>query len=285
MLDDNISLIRLQNVTKKYGSREILRNVSINIKPGEFIVIRGSNGSGKSTLLKIISGLIPFNSGQRLTKHPQFLIGYTPDRLPQLRMTSTEYLTHMGKLSKLSGYKLQERITELHRLFHLEQSKSLKMTAFSKGMLQKLNIMQAMLTTPDLLVLDEPFSGLDKQSVDDLVASLQKINEEGTAILAAVHDPLLVSRFSVRTFWIQKGLLEEKGSEELQEQWKVCFEITVSMNKQAAEQLIKAFSDVNYALDERNFVKFTVSKKEYRNFLLELIERDIELISLQRKEH
>lgn len=274
MNGSNNDLISLQGVSKRYGDNEVLSEATLTIERGEFVVIRGSNGSGKSTLLKIVSGLIPFSSGARIEKLPQSIIGYTPDRLTPIRMTSTEYLTHMGKISKLTGEKLQVRIRELHQLFQLEQSKSVKMTAFSKGMLQKLNLMQAMLKRPHLLVLDEPFSGLDKQSVQHLLAALQTIKAQGTAILAAVHDPSLASQFDITTYWIRNGILEAMNR---QENAKASYVITVEHNELVISQLVEQFPDAVYRSGDNGIVTFTVN-------ISECIQREIELISLQKQE-
>lgn len=278
------SLVVLNEVTKKYGNRNVLINVSLTIERGDFIVLRGSNGSGKSTLLKIVSGLIPLTSGQRLLKQPHVVIGYAPDRLSKLRMTSTEYLTHMGRISSIPKSLLQERIKELHMFFNLEQN-NLKMNLFSKGMLQKLNLMQAMIKTPDMLVLDEPFSGLDKESIQHLLYSLKKIKAGGTSILAAVHDPLLASQFESRTFWIREGRLEEVSVEELSEQPTTYFELACILNKELLEHLVKLFPDVAWRIDDNGLMLFTLKKKDYRDFLLELTHRDEEIIRLQRKEY
>jgi len=274
-------LLKLENVTKRYGEHEVLNEVSLTIQRGEFVVIRGRNGSGKSTLLKIISGLIPFTSGKRLILNHKLVIGYTPDRLTPIPMTSTEYLTYLGKISKLESADLQKQIKELHELFQLEQSKKLKMTAFSKGMLQKLNLMQAMLKTPDLLVLDEPFSGLDKQSVQHLLSSLKKIKGEGTAILAAVHDPLLASQFDGRTYWVRNGQLETMDA---QEHSNASYTLTLIHNELATEQLVEQFPNVACTVGANGIVTMTVDVRDYRNFLLECLQRDLELISLVRKE-
>lgn len=90
------ALLTLKEVSKKYGNGDVLTDVSLTINKGDCLLLRRNNGSGKSTMLRIVSGLIPINSGERLLRHSDLVIGYTPDRFSKLRMTSTEYLTHMG---------------------------------------------------------------------------------------------------------------------------------------------------------------------------------------------
>ncbi|MFD0710957.1 ATP-binding cassette domain-containing protein [Paenibacillus sp. GCM10027626] len=278
------ALVTLKEVTKKYGERVVLSDISLRISQGESIVLRGSNGSGKSTLLRIVTGLIPVTSGQRMVKHSKLAIGFTPDRLSKLRLTSTEYLTHMGKIASVPRKALQARIEELHTFFNLEQSKSLKMTHFSKGMLQKVNLMQATIKIPDLLVLDEPFSGLDKESIEHLLASLKKIKAGGTSILAAVHDPLLVGQLESRTYWIRQGKLREERAAVSQSPAVIFFELECFLSQEALQHLTGLFPEVVWREDDSGLIRFTITQKDYRDFLLQLVNRGIEIIHLQRKE-
>lgn len=278
------ALLTLKEASKKYGGREILTDVSLAISQGDCIIIRGNNGSGKSTMLRMVSGLIPLTSGQRLLEHTNLVIGYTPDRLSKLRMTSTEYLTHMGRISGMTKKELKERIKELHDLFRLEQSDQLKMSHFSKGMLQKTNVMQAMIKPPDLLVLDEPFSGLDEESTGHLLHSLNKIKEEGTSILAAVHDPLLASQLESKTYWIHQGRLSKESIHTSSEQKVVYFELEGSLDLSVVDHLLEFFPDITYKRSENGYMVMTFMYKDYRSFLPEFINKGGEIVSLTRKE-
>ncbi|GBF77353.1 hypothetical protein PA598K_05899 [Paenibacillus sp. 598K] len=278
------ALVTLNKVTKEYGKRKVLNGISLTIHQGDCLIIRGSNGSGKSTLLRIVSGLIPITSGQRILGHTKLVIGYTPDRLSQLRMTSTEYLTRMGSISNVPKKVLQERIKELHTFFNLEQSASLKMTQFSKGMLQKVNLMQATIKRPDLLVLDEPFSGLDKESVGHLLDSLQEIKAGGTAILAAVHDPLLASQLESQTYWIRQGKLSEESVESTSSGSLFFYELECIVTEETLTRLTSLFTDMTWQSEDTGFIRFTLAGKDYREFLIECLHSGGEIISLLRKE-
>ncbi|GIP19200.1 hypothetical protein J40TS1_48420 [Paenibacillus montaniterrae] len=293
------SLITLKKISKRYGSREVLSNISLSLRQGECIMIRGSNGSGKSTLLKIVAGLIPFTAGERQLAHAKLVIGYAPDHLARLRMTSTEYLTHMGRLSRMPKEQLQTRIEQLHAFFNLEQSKSLKMTHFSKGMLQKVNLMQATLHDPELLVLDEPLSGLDKESVQHLLSSLQQIKAAGTSILAAVHDTLLASELGGTTFWIKQGRLENSNmqaaalhSSQLSSvaaaqksvEKGAVFELLLELSEQQLQHLTHLFPEVVWSKERHGLMTAIVLQKDYYSLMSEMVQQKIEMISLQRKE-
>lgn len=278
------ALLTLKEVSKKYGNRHVLTDVSLTINKGDCIILRGNNGSGKSTMLRIVSGLIPITSGERLLKHSGLVIGYTPDRLSKLRMTSTEYLTHMGRISGIPKNNLKNRISELHDFFSLEQSNTLKMTHFSKGMLQKTNLMQAMIKTPDVLVLDEPFSGLDKESTGHLLSSLKRIKSQGTSILAAVHDPLLASQLESRTYWIRQGRILMDNVDNSSDLSTAFYELEGSVNEETLNRLSGLFSDVTWKTYDNGYLLFTIMKKDYRDFLLEFIQKGGEINSLSRKE-
>lgn len=277
-------LLTLKEASKKYSGREILTDVSLTISQGDCIIIRGNNGSGKSTMLRMVSGLIPLTSGQRLLEHTNLVIGYTPDRLSKLKMTSTEYLTHMGRISGMNRKELKERIRELHELFRLEQSDQLKMSHFSKGMLQKTNVMQAMIKTPDLLVLDEPFSGLDQQSTGHLLYSLKKIKDEGTSILAAVHDPLLASQLESNTYWIHQGRLSKESISTSSEQKVVYFELEGSIDVGVVDHLLEFFPDITYKTSQSGYMLINFMYRDYSSFLPEFINKGGEIVSLTRKE-
>lgn len=278
------TLVSLKEITKRYGSREVLANVSLSISPGESVVVRGSNGSGKSTLLRIAAGLIPLTAGKRTVQQANLVIGYTPDRLSKLPITSLQYLTHMGSIANVPKKELRQRILELHKFFELEPSQSLKMTHFSKGMLQKVNLMQATIKRPELLVLDEPFSGLDKESVQHLIAFLKQMKAEGTAILAAVHDSLLARQLESRIYWLNHGELREESREEQDNLAEVYYELKCFLNPEALEDLTRRFPDLMWRHEAAELISFTVALKDYREVLLNLIQQGVEIDTLQRKE-
>ncbi|MEO2211430.1 ABC transporter ATP-binding protein [Paenibacillus amylolyticus] len=278
------ALLTLKEVSKKYGNRDVLIDVSLTMNKGDCIILRGNNGSGKSTMLRIVGGLIPISSGERLLKHSDLVIGYTPDRLSKLRMTSTEYLTHMGRISGVSKINLKTRIRELHEFFSLEQTNTLKMTHFSKGMLQKTNLMQAMIKAPDILILDEPFSGLDKESTGHLLSSLKRIKSQGTSILAAVHDPLLASQLESRTYWIRQGRILMDDVDDSSAHSTDFFEMEGSVDQETVDRLSNLFSDVTWKTYDNGDLLFTIMKKDYRDFLIEFIHKGGEINSLSRKE-
>jgi len=280
-LMDAASLLVLQNLCKYYGKHVVLSSVDLKIDRGETIILRGNNGSGKSTLLKIIAGLVAPTSGERAARNPKLVIGYTPDHLPKLKMTSNEYLTHMGNIAGMPAAKLKARLRELHGLFSLEELAT-PMIYFSKGMLQKVNLMQATLRMPDLLVLDEPLSGLDVESAEHLVKALKHLADQGTAIAAAVHEPHLGRQLGGRTYWIRQGRLVQEDIEEplVQEAY---YELVCELHASAHQALMSQFAGVDWTTRDGGY-QYMLLESMLRDFLVELLKHGGIIWSVHRKE-
>lgn len=277
-------IVKLEKASKKYAKYDCLKEVSLEIKNSEFIVIKGKNGSGKSTLLKLVSGLIPVTSGQRLMCDEQTNIGYTPDQITPLKMTSTEYLTHMGKISSIPYPQLKDKITALHQLFHLEQRHDLHMTQFSKGMLQKLNVMQAMLNEPQLLVLDEPFSGLDERTIQQLCSSLIDVNKLGTTVILTTHEALPVNNLEYSTYWIEEGRLLSEVRKDVKEQSNRSYRLICHIEEDVHKLLLSLYPMVSSTIEKNGLVSFTLTDSNYRQLLLTLLEKNGDIIKLERME-
>lgn len=204
--DDGV-IVELREVTKRYNRLDILKNVSLDIRRGEITAIVGPNGSGKSTLLRILAGLTGISDGARWLMSPpseRLSIGYAPDRLPQLRFTAREYLTHMASIARLDRSASGEAIDAWLDRFNLNAGK-IQMRHFSKGMLQKVNLIQAVLRQPELLLLDEPHGGLDPDTRDNLAVLLREERDRGTAVVVASHDRDWVRRSADRCVTLNGG--------------------------------------------------------------------------------
>ena len=189
----NAPIVSVNNLTVKYRTgffarkRTILKNVSLNLMPGQLVGLTGKNGSGKSTLLKTICGLAPAESGTITVEKKS--IGYVPERYAApLFLTTQQFLWYTGALSNLRGKQCKKRINVLLKQFHLEHYAHAKIATLSKGTAQRLYIAQAIMNKPKLLLLDEPFSGLDETSKKILTASLLEQKKLGTAILCSTHS-------------------------------------------------------------------------------------------------
>jgi ABC-2 type transport system ATP-binding protein len=181
--------VRLISVGKRYGLRQpwIIKDVSQEVAAGRLIRLAGPNGSGKSTLLRVIAGVMVPSSG-RVTGRPH--TGYVPERFPPaLAFSAHEYLEHMGRIHGLPPAAVRRAVDEwLERLGAADYARA-PLRTLSKGMCQKIAIAQALLARPGLLVLDEPWTGLDQAARGALDAAVAERVAGGGTVLFVDHDP------------------------------------------------------------------------------------------------
>ncbi|QGG50643.1 ABC transporter ATP-binding protein [Lysinibacillus pakistanensis] len=206
-------MMEIQDISKQYKGKKILDNACLSIYAHQIIALVGKNGSGKSTLLKIIAGLIDTDNGA-VIKHQQSLkIGYVPEITPShILFTPEEYLFHMGRIRGMAPKQLQQKIDDLLEMFHLQESRNSRIIHFSKGMKQKVIIMQAMLENTDLLILDEPLSGLDPKAQSDLEETLSILKDNGLSIVLTCHETKLLQHLVDTVFVIQNNKIIQTDS-------------------------------------------------------------------------
>ncbi|WP_439097993.1 ABC transporter ATP-binding protein [Lysinibacillus xylanilyticus] len=205
--------MEIQNISKQYRGKQILENATFSICANQIIALVGKNGSGKSTLLKIIAELVDADSGS-IVKHRQSLkIGYVPEVTPShILFTPEEYLYHMGSIRGMTKKQLQQRINDLLELFHLQDARNIRIDHFSKGMKQKVMIMQAMLEDTDLLILDEPLSGLDPKAQSDLEETLSILKDRRLSIVLTCHETKLLQHLVDTVLVIQNNKVIQSDS-------------------------------------------------------------------------
>ena len=208
-------MFEVRNLTKRYNRIPAVDDVSFTIRPGEILGYLGPNGAGKSTTVKVIIGLIEPTAGQILFHGQEvkndwiaFLrrVGYVPEE-PHLypQLTGREYLQLVGRLRGLSRSTLESRMDEMLRLFSLWEDRYSPLSAYSKGMRQKILLSAALLHDPDMLILDEPFSGLDVNTAIVLRALVQALAAEGKMILYSSHVLEVVEKVCSRVMILRKG--------------------------------------------------------------------------------
>jgi len=180
-------VIRAERLEKRYGEKLVLRGLDFELDRGGFLVVTGPNGSGKTTLLRLCAGLaIP--SGGTLEVEPERgaigFLGHEP--LVYREFTALENLDLYGRLYRVP--ERRERIGMLLERFGLWDSRGLRAAKLSRGQLQRLALCRSLLHRPELLILDEPFSGLDADGAELLDRELVAMRERRT-ILVSTHDP------------------------------------------------------------------------------------------------
>jgi heme exporter protein A len=193
--------IELQNVSKSFGARKVLRDVSTTANPGECLVIAGHNGSGKSTLLKVVAGLLVPTSGQvqfhwegvaqDRVQRRQYLGYVSPDLALYHDLSGVETLEFFGGLRGFAP-SYDDLSAVLERVGLKGRGRD-RVRSYSSGMRQRLKIACALLAQPPVLLLDEPSSNLDSDGVDRVHAIVKDQQERGGIVLLATNDPVETS--------------------------------------------------------------------------------------------
>ena len=196
-----VPLVGLANVSSSYGNTVALQNVSLKIYPGQFMAIVGPNGGGKTTLLRTILGMVPISSGkvllrgQPLTRALKQRIGYVPqlEAIDWNFPITVEEVIAMGFYVKnrwfgAIGDKEKRKLNHILERLNLAELGKRHIRELSGGQQQAVFIGRALLGDPDLILLDEPASGLDIRSRDDVIHFLHEINHQGVAVVLTAHD-------------------------------------------------------------------------------------------------
>ena len=202
-------------MTKRYSGIPVVDAVSFSIRPGEILGYLGPNGAGKSTTVKMLTGLLEPTSGhiafhgqdvRQDLKAFQRRIGYVPEE-PQLypHLSGREYLQLVGRLRGLPRGVLEPKMDELLNLVGLWEDRHSALASYSKGMRQKILLLAALLHNPELLILDEPFSGLDVNFAMVLRSLLQSLAEQKKIILYSSHVLEVVEKVCHTVLILRKG--------------------------------------------------------------------------------
>lgn len=183
--------VRIEHLNKTIGKQQVLRDISLSINDGEVVGLLGPNGAGKSTLMKILVGLWEENKEQRTKNKEQCVIevpkeiGYLPEQNPLYEeMYVAEYLRFMAQLDKEQKTKGKERVEVLIERVGLTPERHKKIGQLSKGYKQRVGLAQALLGDPDLLILDEPTTGLDPNQLTEIRSLIRELGKDRTVILS-----------------------------------------------------------------------------------------------------
>lgn len=208
MMSPMQNALRLENVGRRYGLRGswVLRDIDLTLDPGELVRVEGTNGTGKSTLLRLLAGIDAPTTG-RITGRPR--TAYVPERFPSaLPFTPSGYLTHLGTVHGLTRTAAARATDEWLDRFGAAAYAHTPLTRLSKGSSQKVAVAQALLAEPELLVLDEAWTGLDTDARAELERAVAERTAAGGAVVFVDHDPRRLAGVSDATYRVHDGTLE-----------------------------------------------------------------------------
>ncbi len=226
-------MLKIKNLTKTYGDYKAVDDLSLHILPGEIYGFIGHNGAGKTTTLKSVVGILKFDNGEieidgvSITQDPlscKAKIAYIPDN-PDLYeyMSGTYYLNFVADIFGISKDDRESRIKTYADLFELTDDLAQPISAYSHGMKQKLAIISALIHDPKLIIMDEPFVGLDPKASHILKGIMREICDKGGAIFFSTHVLEVAEKLCDKVAIIKNGQLikcgtmeEVKGDESLE---------------------------------------------------------------------
>ena len=217
-------MLKIEHLTKAYGDKKAVDDLNLHIKPGEIYGFIGHNGAGKTTTLKSVVGILQFDEGEVLIDGKSVRtsplackqeIAYIPDN-PDLYdyMTGIKYLNFIADIFKVSAEDRQARIRKYGDLFELTADLAQPISAYSHGMKQKLAIIAAWLHQPKLIIMDEPFVGLDPKASHLLKGMMRDVCDAGGAIFFSTHVLEVAEKLCDKVAIIKGGKLIRSGTME-----------------------------------------------------------------------
>lgn len=206
-------MIRIQNVSKRYGKVEALKDINLTIPEGVCYGIVGANGAGKSSLIKILAGIIKDHDGDvKVSDDAKQSLGYVPqDICLEETLSAASNLNFYGKIYGLSGQKLSRRAKEVFADIGLTDRTKSKVKTFSGGMKRRLNIGCALMHEPQIVIMDEPTVGVDPQSKRHIFQLIRKLKKEGKTILYVSHYMEEIEAVCDYVAFIDGGRIVEQG--------------------------------------------------------------------------
>lgn len=218
--------IRTENIIKKYGSRTVVKGVSLNVSQGEIVGLLGPNGAGKTTSFYMIVGLIKPNGGkvfldnEDITKFPMYKraqkgIGYLPQEASVFRKLSVEdNIRSVLQMTNLSRAEQKEKTHKLMDEFGLQHIRKSKGIQLSGGERRRTEIARALAIDPSFILLDEPFAGVDPIAVEDIQEIITKLKDKNIGVLITDHNVHETLSITDRAYLLYEGNILESGTAE-----------------------------------------------------------------------
>lgn len=280
-------MISLQNVSKDFGTRRVLFNLSLDILRGEVVGLLGPNGSGKTTLMRILTGFFPPTEGKAridgvdLAREPKKLkrrIGYLPERLsiyPDLKIE--EFLRFVAQIRQVSRKKREFEIIDKISLCGLAPVRGRLIGHLSKGFLQRLGLAQALIGDPEILILDEPTSGLDPKQTIEIRDLIRELGRDRTLLLST-HILPEVSKVCERVLILAEGRIVAQGRpDELEEKLQGRQKIVVRIGERSEERegrKIPSLEEILRAIPGIESVQKTARQDSVATYHLQSIPRE-----------
>ncbi len=274
-------MIRLENMSKFYGSYPAVMDVSFEVLPGDIVGFLGPNGAGKTTTMRVITGFTPPTEGKATVAGYDVMthslearrhIGYLPETVPlYLDMTVTDYLTYMGQIRGMNRRWINERLPVVIERVQLGDYRDTHVGKLSKGYRQRTGIAQAILHSPDVLVLDEPTIGIDPIQVVETRNLIRELGGEQTLILSS-HILPEVSSICRRVLVIHEGrIVADDQASNLSARLQHLERIELSVRGAETGDLLSMLRDMPAVIDARTDTRAEVQERAIRDGITALM--------------
>ena len=281
-------VLKVQNVSKTFGKKLAVDNISFEMnKPGVFGLL-GTNGAGKSTTIRMILGILKKDSGKitwngKEVERKYVNFGYLPEErgiYPKIKIC--DQLMYLAKLKGMKKKEAEEAINFWLKRLEVEEYRNLPAEKLSKGNQQKIQFITAVLHNPELLVIDEPFSGLDPINTELLKSAILELVEKGTYIIMSSHQMASIEEFCTDILILNRGKTILQGNlKEIKESYKankVELVTKIDVSKEIEEEGLKIIRNL-----ENHYEISIDDEKEAQNLLKNLISKNIEVEKIEVK--
>lgn len=278
------AMIRVEEVSKQYASTKAVNQLSFAVNKGEIFALLGPNGAGKSSLVRMLVGFTKPDSGKisiqldgsYFSEIPANKLGYLPeDRGLYGEKTLLQNLHYFAALHGVSKQQAKQNIDYWLKRFDLLGRENEPLKSLSKGNQQKVQLITAILHSPEIVILDEPFSGLDPINQEKVVLFLAELKQQGMTVILSAHQMAMVEKMADRMMLMNKGEAVLYGSlSAIREQIGGALELEVSFSGELnAEALQTHFGDINYRLNKANTLVVTLNDKAQLNDALVILPK------------
>ncbi len=266
-----VDIIYLENISKRYKDNELYSSVNEHFEKGDSVAFTGHNGCGKSTMLKIIGKLIMPTSG-KVVYSDRFNVRYVTEKFEPVNCTARDFLMYMGRIGNSNDKYLKERIEKLSKDFFVSDYLDVNLKNMSKGTLQKIVVIHALLEVPDVLLLDEPLSGQDKESQNVFINKIKQIKDLGTTIFMSCHEERLINALSDKIYTIENGCVKRRD--------KISSDSYIILFKGGTDTDI-----YNKCVKTDEFYRLRVREKQVNSTIMELIQHGCEVRGLRNEKY
>ncbi|MDA3931221.1 MAG: ATP-binding cassette domain-containing protein [Tenericutes bacterium] len=261
-------MLEVNNVVLKYDDFVAVKDLSFTIKPGEIFGLLGTNGAGKTTTFRVIMGLLDpsegevLYNGERVGYHNVDEIGYMIEERSLLtKITVKELLLYFGQLKSMEKDLIIKRLDFWLDYFNITEYKNKKIKELSKGNQQKIQFISAIINDPKLLVLDEPFSGLDPINTELFVKTIRKFQEEGKMIVFSSHQLDHVESFCEQIVVLEKGEAIIQGDiKQVKQDFK---KMTININAEVDIKTLETLPGVYNVIQNTNKISVKINSDDY----------------------